>query len=268
MHSLLRFKDREIIKKCGLDAYFFLRYLQTLLVIFVPITLVVIPILVPINFIGGIGQSFGANVTNTSDPSIPTGLDTVAWGNVRPTNTQRRWAHLILAVLVILWVCFVFFTELRVYIKIRQDYLTSAEHRLRASANTVLVSSIPDKWLTEEALRGLFDVFPGGIRNIWLTRDFTKLLDKVHKRDQVHQLLESAESDLIRMAKKKQLKQRKAEEKKARKAHKARDLTKAEREQRERDEDARAQQLAQGPGGISAGDHEEVPQIDTALEGR
>lgn len=50
--ALMKFKDREIIKKCGLDAYFFLRYLQTLLVIFVPIALLVIPILIPINFIG------------------------------------------------------------------------------------------------------------------------------------------------------------------------------------------------------------------------
>ncbi len=51
----MRFKDREIIKKCGLDAYFFLRYLQTLLVIFIPIAVVVIPVLVPINYTWRIG---------------------------------------------------------------------------------------------------------------------------------------------------------------------------------------------------------------------
>ena len=267
LHNLLRFKDREIIKKCGLDAYFFLRYLQTMLVIFIPIAVVVIPILTPINFVDGIGQSFSTNITNTTDPSIPTGLDTVAWGNVKPTHTGRRWAHLILALAVIVWVCYVCFSEMRVYIKVRQDYLTSAEHRLRASANTVLVSGIPDKWLTEDALRGLFDVFPGGIKNIWLTRDFTKLLDKVHKREDVHKMLESAESDLIREAKKKQLKRRDAEEKKARKQHKARVPTKEERERREKEEDAEAQRRAEGVGGLSAGDHEDVPQVDDIKEG-
>ncbi|OAA55344.1 DUF221 domain protein [Niveomyces insectorum RCEF 264] len=261
VHALFRIRDQELIKKCGLDAYFFLRYLQTLLVIFVPIALVVIPILVPINFVDGIGHSFGSNSSDTVDPSVPTGLDTIAWGNIKPANANRHWAHLVLAVLVIIWVCYVFFCELRIYIKIRQDYLTSAEHRLRASANTVLVSSIPAKWLTEDALRGLFDVFPGGIRNIWLTRDYTKLLDKIHKRDSVHKHLEAAESELIRAAKKHQLKKRAAEEKAAQRRHKASRTTKAERVQRKREEDARAQHMAEGPGGLSAGNHD-VPQID------
>jgi len=237
-----------------------------LLVIFVPTALLVIPILVPINYNDGIGQRITQNVSDASDDNIPTGLDTIAFGNVKPVNQHRRWAHLILALLVIVWVCFVSFAELRVYVKIRQDYLTSAEHRLRASANTVLVSGIPEKWLTEDALRGLFDVFPGGIRNIWLNRDFTKLLDKIKKRDDIHKQLESAESDLIREAKRKQLKKREKEEKKARKEHKQKAMSKAEKMQRQKEEDAEAQRRAEGHGGLSAGDHEDVPNVDTAIE--
>ncbi|KAM7218587.1 protein of unknown function DUF221 domain containing protein [Rhypophila decipiens] len=265
IRTLIKFNDREIIKKCGLDAYFFLRYLQTLLIIFVPIAFVVIPILIPLNFVGGLGQSVvQANETDTADVRIPTGLDTLAWGNISPANLDRRNVHLALALLVIIWVCGVCFSELRVYVKIRQDYLTSAEHRLRASANTVLVSSIPEKWLSEEALRGLFDVFPGGIRNVWLTRDFTKLLEKIHKRDAVHQQLEAAESDLIRAAKRSQLKLRAAEEKKFRKG-KSRAERKAEQAQRDKEEDEDARRRAEGPGGISAGDHEEISdEIDAA----
>jgi hypothetical protein len=260
----MNFKDREIIKKCGLDAYFFLRYLQTLLVIFIPIAVVVIPILIPINYIGGIGQSV---VGNSTSESAVTGLDTLAWGNLSPAHNGRRWAHLILALCVIVWVCYVFFVELRVYVKVRQDYLTSAEHRLRASANTVLVSEIPAKWYTEDALRGLFDVFPGGIRNIWLTRDFTKLLDKIHKRDEVHDQLESAESDLIRAAKKKQLKVKAAEDKKARKAHRSKALSKAEKAKLEQMLDEEAKRQAEGPGGISGGDHEDIPEnVSSAVD--
>lgn len=249
--KLMSFEDREIIKKCGLDAYFFLRYLQTLLIIFIPIALVVIPILVPLNYVGGLGRDVVNNATDgssASTSSIPRGLDTLAWGNVGPTKQHRRWAHLVLALMVILWVCGVFFSELKVYVKIRQDYLTSAEHRLRASANTVLVSSIPDKWLTEEALRGLFDVFPGGIRNVWLTRDFTPLLSKIHERAKIHQKLEAAESELIRSAKKKQLKQAQQGGLMERlKAH-----NRADRTQRAKVEDQEAQRRAEGEGGLSA----------------
>lgn len=259
----MSFEDREIIKKCGLDAYFFLRYLQTLLIIFIPIAVVVIPILIPINYVGGLGHevvnsteddardlppAIAEAIANGKNITIPTGLDTLAWGNVAPHKQHRRWAHLILALLVILWVCGVFFAELKVYVKIRQDYLTSAEHRLRASANTVLVSAIPDKWLSEEALRGLFDVFPGGIRNVWITRDFTALLAKIHERVRVHKKLEEAESALIREAKKRQLKQ-------AREGNLIQRLkaeSRADRAQKAKAQDQEAQRRAEGTGGVSA----------------
>ncbi|KAL7627524.1 hypothetical protein AAE478_001717 [Parahypoxylon ruwenzoriense] len=275
--TLLRFRDREIIKKCGLDAYFFLRYLQTLLVIFIPMALVLIPILLPINYIGGLSNNFSANDTDMagnlnatdpqgvdySDPDAPksniTGLDTLAWGNVKKSETNRYWAHLILAILVIVWVCGVFFAEMRVYIKVRQDWLTTAEHRLRASATTVLVSGIPDKWLSEEALRGLFDVFPGGLRNVWLTRDLTQLLEKITKRDQIHQQLEDAQTELIRMTKKEQLKRRERDEKQARKASRSHRPTKEERLERQKREDTAAKMQAEGGQGVSSGDRHEVP---------
>ncbi|KAL2175646.1 uncharacterized protein P884DRAFT_271310 [Thermothelomyces heterothallicus CBS 202.75] len=272
-YKLMSFEDREIIKKCGLDAYFFLRYLQTLLIIFIPIAVIVIPILVPLNYVGGLGREVVNGTANASNKSDPTGLDTLAWGNVAPNKQQRRWAHLVLALLVILWVCGVFFGELKVYVKIRQDYLTSAEHRLRASANTVLVSSIPDKWLSEEALRGLFDVFPGGIRNVWLTRDFTSLLAKIHERDAIHKLLEAAESDLIRNAKRKQLKQ--AEETGIRNRLKAVTAEgRADRAQRAKAQDEEAQRRAEAAGGLSAntphiphGVHEAIAEADDRTDG-
>lgn len=264
--SLFRFQDREIIKKCGLDSYFFLRYLQTMLIIFIPMGTIIIPILVPINYVGGRSHNFSSNSTNDTEPTatdnqgVPiTGLDTLAWGNVKDENYRRYWAHLILAILVVIWVCGVIFAELRVYIKVRQDWLTTAEHRLRASATTVLVSGIPSKWLSEEALRGLFDVFPGGIRNVWLTRDLTHLLDKIKKRDAIHMQLEEAQTELIRMAKKKQLEKREKDEKQARKASKSHRPTKGEKLERQKQEDAAAKQQAEEGQGVSSGDQHEIP---------
>ncbi|KAG7129662.1 hypothetical protein HYQ44_001657 [Verticillium longisporum] len=265
--TLWTFSDRDIIRRCGLDAYFFLRFLKTLLIIFVPMMCVLIPILVPINYIGGEGQDViggrprGQNSTsgNNRQAGPPRGLDTLTMSNVSRENSSRYWAHLIMAILVISWVCVVFYFELRVYIKIRQDHLTSAEHRLRASATTVLVNNVPPKWLTEEGIRGLFDVFPGGIRNVWLNRDLGQLLEKIELRTQIHQQLESAETDLIKMAKKNQLKQRKKDEKKARKASHGKAPTKADLDLRRKQEDAAAHQMAEAGQGVSSGAHEEVP---------
>lgn len=251
MKTLFFYPDREIVKKCGLDAYFFLRYLKALLVIFIPICCVVMPILVPMNYVDGIGREINVSDDDDlrNDSNTVTGLDTLAWGNVKNTNTRRYNAHLLMAILVVIWVCTVFFFELRVYVKVRQDYLTSAEHRLRASATTVLVNSIPGKWLSEEALRGLFDVFPGGVRNIWLNRDLTVLLDKISLRDSIHKQLEAAETDLIKMAKKAQLKQRKKDEKAQRKIQ-----SKEEKAARQVEEDELALRMANSPGGQHVGE--------------
>ncbi len=264
-----------MIKKCGLDAYFFLRYLQTLLIIFIPLAVVLIPILIPINYVGGRGPAYAlefGNSTNGNDtyqastPNV-TGLDQLAWANVRPADTNRYWAHLILAILVVIWVCGVFFSELRVYIKVRQDYLTSAEHRLRASATTVLVSAIPQKWLTTEALGGLYDVFPGGIRNIWINRKYDTLLDKIKKRDAIHLKLESAETELIRKAKKAQKKELQKDEKLVAKKAKNKHITKEEREQQLKLENENANRLAQSGGGVTAGDPHQVPHtVDDAVD--
>ncbi|KAH0597343.1 hypothetical protein MHUMG1_04720 [Metarhizium humberi] len=269
IRALITYDEREVIKKCGLDAYFFLRYLKTLLVIFVPICFVVLPILIPMNYVDGLGREIDIKDSarnSSSSKAVPTGLDTLAWGNVTPKNTSRYTAHLILAILVVIWVCTVFFLELRVYIKIRQDYLASPEHRLRASATTVLVSGIPKKWLTEEALLGLFDVLPGGIRNLWINRDLTTLLDKISLRDNVHKQLESAETDLIKAVKKAQLKQRNAEDKKRRRKLNLKALTRGERAARDAEEDAEANRLARTEEGTDAGHDQVVPHtVDAGI---
>lgn len=269
LFAIFRFRDREIINKCGLDAYFFLRYLQTLLVIFIPLGIVILPVLLPINYIGGRGPEYALELKNgrrTSAAANVTGLDELAWGNVRPNKTHRYWAHLVLAIVVIIWVCGVFFSELKVYTKVRQDYLTSAEHRLRASATTVLVSAIPQKWLSTEALAGLYDVFPGGIRNIWINRSFDVLLDKIKERDAVFLKLEAAETELVRKAKNVQRKQQEKDEKAAAKNSKLKSLTKEEREQRIKADDANAERLAQS-GGVSTGNPHQIPHtVDDAMD--
>lgn len=263
IRTVVQFHDREIIKKCGLDAYFFLRYLKTLLIIFVPICAIVLPILIPLNYVGGKGKRVDISADNDSDSNNVTGLDTLAWANIRPENTSRYAAHLILAILVGIWVCGVFFFELKAYIKVRQDYLTSAEHRLRASATTVLINSIPKKWLSEEALRGLLDVFPGGVRNVWLNRDMSKLLDKVNLRESIHASLENAETELIKAAKKAQLKQQRKDEKKERKKMKLKALTKEEKAARSAKRDEEAKELANSGAGDDAGDKDPIPHTVT-----
>lgn len=237
-----------LIQKCGLDAYFFLRFLRMLLKIFIPLAAIILPILLPINQLSGDGTVKG--------------VDQLGWQNISRAHTHRLWAHLVMSILCICWILYVIYQELRGYIRIRQAYLTSPEHRIRASATTVLVSGIPRKWLTVEALNGLYDVFPGGIRNIWINRNFDPLMKKVKKRDKIARKLEGAETSLIEKCVKKY---KKAELKKAKDEGRAK-RTKTEKAQDNEDANAQAEQLAQGAG-ISSGDPHQTPHnIHEALD--
>ncbi|GAM87437.1 hypothetical protein ANO11243_054610 [Dothideomycetidae sp. 11243] len=235
---LFTMPNSTVISKCGLDAYFFLRYLRMLLKIFVPMAAIILPILLPIN------KYSGPPPANTT----VSGVNVLGWQHIGPTHYRRTWAHLILAILVVVWVCYVIYQELRGYIRIRQAYLTSPRHRIRASATTVLVRGIPRKWLSVEALNGLYDVFPGGIRNIWINRDFDELLEKVELRDKIAKKLESAETTLIKNCVKKH---RQAEEKKAKEDGVK--MTKEQKKDYMAQEDAKANRVAESQG-VSSGD--------------
>ncbi|KAK2740225.1 hypothetical protein FQN55_008951 [Onygenales sp. PD_40] len=254
---VFRTSNSEFIQKCGLDAYFFLRYLRMLLKIFLPLSLVIIPVLIPINKAGG--KDTNAILSRNGTRWNVTGLDQLAWGNVTPEHTNRYWAHLVLAVVVVVYVCAVFFDELRGYIRLRQTYLTSPQHRLRASATTVLVTAIPSKWLSVEALDGLFDVFPGGVRNIWINRNLDELNEKVKLRNKLALILEAAETELIKKCKKAHLKQAKRQ---ARKSGK----NAAEIDREKADAEKRASRMAQEPG-VSSGNPHEGHTIQDILHG-
>jgi calcium permeable stress-gated cation channel len=226
------------IQKCGLDAYFFLRYLRMLLKIFVPIAIVILPILLPLNRYSG---------------GTAAGLDKLSISNVADKYVRHRlWAHLVLAVGVIVWFCYVAYQELRGYIRVRQAFLTSPQHRIRASATTVLVTGIPRKWLTHEALAGLYDVFPGGIKNIWINRNFDSLAEKVNLRQSIANDLEAAETNLLKKCLAKHEKQVAKREKKVG-VKKSKLELKAEQNANE----AAAEQMAKSPG-VTTGNMNEV----------
>ncbi|KAL2831573.1 hypothetical protein BJY01DRAFT_226571 [Aspergillus pseudoustus] len=254
---IFRTSSSAFIQKCGLDAYFFLRYLRMLLKIFVPLAAIILPTLLPLNKVGGKDRTY-KNGTDTGDRWNVTGLDQLAWGNVAPENTSRYWGHLILAIFVVVYVCAIFFDELRSYIRLRQAYLTSPQHRLRASATTVLVTAIPARWLSLEALERLYDVFPGGIRNIWINRNFDDLNEKVKERDKVALKLEKAITELIIKCKKAQMKLAKAAAKKA-------GIKEADKKEKQA-ADAKASKLAMGAG-ISSGDPHQAHTLQEILHG-
>ncbi|THC87228.1 hypothetical protein EYZ11_013326 [Aspergillus tanneri] len=195
---LWKISDREIIERCGLDAFFFLRYLAMLFKIFAGLLVLLLPVLLPLNAVGGKGTHHEDDGDSGPRWNV-TGLDQLAWGNIEPRHTDRYWAHFLLAIIAIVGTCIMFYVELRVYIRHRHAYLRDP----RTATSTILVTAIPEEWMArakspEGQLHRLYDALPGGIRRIWVNRDYLdELAQKVDRRAWLAEKLEVAETALI-----------------------------------------------------------------------
>ena len=100
----------------------------------------------------------------------------------------------------IVWICCNIKHEMEHYVHVRQEYLVSPSHSSTAQARTVLVTGIPQEFLTESALTRLFNHLPGGVRKVWINRDLGDMPDLCKKRLKACQKLESAVTSLLNMA--------------------------------------------------------------------
>jgi len=138
---------------------------------------------------------YGKNASNGVQ-----GLDRLSWANVGLAHISFYWAHLIMVLTVVIFVCHTIYAELIEYIRIRQAYLASSGHRLQVFANTILVTDILRRFLSIPVLTRLYDVFSGGVRVIWINRDLFELFKKVLERRKIVCTLKVAETKLLRLA--------------------------------------------------------------------
>ncbi|KIJ36932.1 hypothetical protein M422DRAFT_211854 [Sphaerobolus stellatus SS14] len=180
--------DSDLIRQQnGLDAYMFVRFLRMMVKILLPIWFFSWAVLMPVTSV------------RTSVPGND-GLNIFTFGNIAPKDSARYSAHLILAWLFTFWILYVVRIELRRYITLRQRHLIDPNHASTAQANTVLVTGVPQKYLSEQALTKLFQHCPGGVRKVWLNRDLKDLPGVYDRRLSACNKLESAENALLKTA--------------------------------------------------------------------
>ncbi len=184
---LIRTLNTIILQNSGLDAFFFLRYIYILFTIFAALSVIVVSSLIPLNSLSS-GNAVGENQA----------LDRLSWANIGLNQTGFYWAHLVMALVVIVFVCHTIHVELVFYIHVRNSYLTSPEHCLSEAVNTILVTDILKKDLS--ILRDLYSIFPGRVRSVWINWDLSALSKKMQERRKLVTTLEVAETRLIRLA--------------------------------------------------------------------
>ena len=176
--------DSHILQTAGLDAFFLLRYLRTIIKIFVPTAGVILPILLPLSVVHG----------KKSDAGVQ-GLDRLTWGGVGLGHSNYYWAYLVLALVVIVQACYIIHEEFRFYLQIRQDFFPP-----RTTPHTVLVSDIPHHLCSREKLSAIYEKMVGGTYCVWINRDCKTLDRKMRQREKFVAELESAETRLISRA--------------------------------------------------------------------
>ncbi|KAH7001106.1 hypothetical protein EDB80DRAFT_84815 [Ilyonectria destructans] len=179
--------DTFILNHGSIDGYFFLRYLKVLRNIFFAGICITWPVLFPVHITGG----------NNSKQ-----LDILTLGNVK--EAKRLYAHVAVAWVYFGFVLFTISRECIYYINVRQAYLSSPHYAQRLSSRTVLLTSVPNKYLDEARIRKLYG---DSVKRVWIPRTSKVLVKLVEEREQTAIRLEKAEIELIKKANKARNKQ-------------------------------------------------------------
>ncbi|KAJ2720863.1 phosphate metabolism protein 7 [Coemansia sp. Benny D115] len=173
--AIMRVPDEEIIRRSGLDTYMFLRGIRSMFIIFSVISVLSAGSILPINILGSKGFE---------------GLTSLSISNV-DNKSSRLWVHVGFFALVVVWTMWNITGELRIYTHLRMWWLTHPDHATKASASTILVTDIPKNLVNDESrLSEMFDMLPGGVRQIFVNRTSKELANTVAKRDKLAHKLE------------------------------------------------------------------------------
>ncbi|XP_047320363.1 protein OSCA1-like [Impatiens glandulifera] len=141
--AALRMPELDLIEHAGLDSAVYLRIYLVGLKIFVPITIFAWIILVPVNWTNDtleLDKLIG-NVTYSD-------IDKLSIANISP-DSNRFWAHILMAYLFTFWTCYVLKTEYEKVTAMRLHFL--ATERRRPDQFTVLVRNVPPD--TDESVK-------------------------------------------------------------------------------------------------------------------
>ncbi|XP_062178269.1 CSC1-like protein At4g02900 isoform X1 [Alnus glutinosa] len=134
MPAALRMPEPELIDHAGLDSAVYIRIYLLGLKIFIPITILALVVLVPVNWTGKtLELKQFKNLTFSN-------IDKLSISNV-PTGSKRFWAHLLMSYVFSFWTCYVLYKEYKIIATMRLEFLASQNRH--PDQFTVLVRNVP-----------------------------------------------------------------------------------------------------------------------------
>ncbi|KAK2662625.1 hypothetical protein Ddye_001199 [Dipteronia dyeriana] len=133
MPKALRMTESEMINHAGLDSAVFLRIYILGLKIFVPMTILALLVLIPVNVSSG-------TLFFLRKELVVSEIDKLSISNVRPEST-RFFAHIGLEYLFTIWICYLLYKEYDIVASMRLHFLASQPRC--AEQFTVVVRNVP-----------------------------------------------------------------------------------------------------------------------------
>ncbi|GAB2274929.1 hypothetical protein Dimus_009698 [Dionaea muscipula] len=132
MPAALQMPETELIQHAGLDSAVYLRIYLVGLKIFIPITILALSIVIPVNWTdGGLEKSKLIAFNN---------LDKLSISNIRP-GSEKFWTHIGMAYTVTFWACYILKKEYESIESMRLQFLASSGRK--PEQFTVLVRNVP-----------------------------------------------------------------------------------------------------------------------------
>ncbi|KAH8553637.1 hypothetical protein BGW37DRAFT_518579 [Umbelopsis sp. PMI_123] len=174
LKPLFQLSDEELRRQCGLDHYLFLRFIRMCLYLFLTFGFLSLVIICPLSAL--------------DQRSLP-GLNLLTYGNI--LDTGRLWGHLVLTVLYSVIVLYVLYREALAFLDLRMEYLQ--EHAKNIHARTILVRDVPKRMRSEKLLHDWYNMYPGGVEKVSLTRNPSNLPRMIKFRNKILKRLEKSE---------------------------------------------------------------------------
>ncbi|KAJ3230033.1 hypothetical protein HDU78_008669 [Chytriomyces hyalinus] len=128
--------DKELLDKCGVDAFAAIFHVRTMAVLFASIGLPAALVLIPINVTGGNGLQ---------------GINLLTLGNV--ADEKKLWAHFLFALYAITLTLYAIFRIINESVRLRVSYRTDSLF----SNKVMMVRDVPPEWRNEAEIAEIFN---------------------------------------------------------------------------------------------------------------
>lgn len=167
-------------KEYGLDAFFFLRFLRTLSVYFFILSIVIVPILLPIHYMSGyrasdiehyltsveLGDKVKTDQVMGNLPYGLEGLDKISMSNIAPPHNGRLIFHVVLSFFAVGFFHYVLLRELMFYVSVRNKILSDDSENAKSYQYVMYLNNI-SKGININRLEYFFEaLIPGSVKDI------------------------------------------------------------------------------------------------------